>query len=97
MCEHVLLYTCISVHLHLTIVLDGCEYCLRHVWTYTVLFESDVRTELSLTFFCVLEPLDKLLHLVEEDTLALCQVRLLVPLQDGVLTHDLRCEGDSHA
>ena len=44
-----------------------------------------------LTFLGVLQPLHKLLHLLQEDTLALGAVGLLVPAQDGVLGQHVRC------
>lgn len=39
-----------------------------------------------LTFFGVLEPFDKLLHLLEKNAFSLGEVGFIVPLQDCLLT-----------
>lgn len=44
-----------------------------------------------LTFLCVLQPLDKFLHLLEEDAPPFGEVAVRVPLQYGLLTQDVRC------
>ena len=43
----------------------------------------------SPTFFGVLEPLDELLHLLEEHSLALAAGGVAVPLEDHLLAQDV--------
>lgn len=46
-----------------------------------------------LTFLCVLQPLNKFLHLLEEDAPPFGEVAVRVPLQYGLLTQDISCGG----
>lgn len=56
-------------------------------------FKAEEHFGRSLTFLGVLQPLHKLLHLLEEHALPLGEVGLRVPLQDGLFAHDVRCVG----
>lgn len=44
-----------------------------------------------LTFLCVLQPLHKFFHLLEENALPLGDVGFSVPLEDGLLAQHVRC------
>lgn len=43
-----------------------------------------------LTFLCILQPFNKLFHLFEEHTLSLGKVGIIVPLQNCLLTQNIR-------
>ena len=42
------------------------------------------------TFLCILEPFNKLFHLLKENALSLGDVSFVVPLQNCLLTQDIR-------
>lgn len=48
--------------------------------------------KLLLTFFSILEPFNKLLHLLQEDTLSFCKMCIFIPLQDGFFAQNFSCK-----
>lgn len=48
--------------------------------------------KLLVTFFSVLEPLNKLFHLLQKNTLSFCKMCIFIPLEDGFFTQNFSCK-----
>lgn len=44
------------------------------------------------TFFSILEPFNKLLHLLQKNTLSFCKMSIFIPLEDGFFTQNFSCK-----
>lgn len=51
-----------------------------------------IRAKLMVTFFSILEPFNKLLHLLQKNTLSFCKMGIFIPLEDGFFTQNFSCK-----
>lgn len=80
----------------------GCTPSLRgtapHPWNsiFALRFpkstSSTLWAKLLVTFFSILEPFNKLFHLLQKNTFSFCKMRVFIPLQDGFLTQNFSCK-----
>lgn len=76
------------LHLLVTLIITPTD-CQNKITCLSGEQEIKKKVVWLFAFFSVLEPLHKLLHLFQEDTLPFSSMGVFVPLQDGLLTQDI--------